>query len=153
MDIFHILHDVNNNALFLVIILIIFRDFIRKPREYLKFRYLAIFLIVIFPLKFQIKDGFPFIFTSLQNCSTNESFSQETITSCYYIQHITLHKNLVCLAITNLKYKDYNNFYQFFLLLSGDISLNPQLVRISPAVNTNIWEPLNKKVCILFILI
>ena len=108
---------------------------------------------MIFPLKFQIKDGFPFIFTSLQNCSTNESFSQETITSCYYIQHITLHKNLVCLAITNLKYKDYNNFYQFFLLLSGDISLNPQLVRISPAVNTNIWEPLNKKVCILFILI
>ena len=52
-----------------------------------------------------------------------------------------MHKNLVCLAITNLKYKDYNNFYQFLLLISGD----PGPVQISPAVNVNILEPLNKK--------
>ena len=97
--------------LFLVIILVIFRVFNRKRREYLKLCYLAIFLIVIFPLKFQIKDEFPFNFTSLQKCWTNEFFNLETITSCHYIQHITLHENLVCLAITNLKYKDYNNFY------------------------------------------
>ena len=48
------------------------------------------------------------------------------------------------LAITNLKYKD-NNFYQFLLLLSGDISLNPGPVQISLAVTVNIWEWLNKK--------
>ena len=89
------------------------------------------FLIVIFPLKFQIKVRFPFNFTSLQKCSTNEFFNLETITSCYYIQHITLHKNLVCLAITNLKYKDYNNFFQFLLLLSADVSLNRGPVQIS----------------------
>ena len=65
--------------------------------------------------------------------------------TCHYIEHITLHKNLACLAITNLKYKDYNNFYQFLLLLLGDVSLNPGPVQISPAVNPNIWEPLNKK--------
>ena len=47
------------------------------------------------------------------------------------------------LAITNLKYKD-NNFYQFLLLLSGDISLNPGPVQISLAVTGNIWERLNK---------
>ena len=46
-----------------------------------------------------------------------------------------MHKALVCLAITNLKYKDYNNFHQFLLLLSGDVSLNPGPVQISPAVN------------------
>ena len=63
----------------------------------------------------------------------------------HYIQHITLHKSLVCLAITNLKYKDFNNFYQFLLLLSGDVSLNPGPFQVSPAVNTNIWEQLNKK--------
>ena len=56
-----------------------------------------------------------------------------------------MHKNLVCLAITNLKYKDYNNFRQFLLLLLGDVSLNPGPVQISPAVNINIWEALNKK--------
>ena len=56
-----------------------------------------------------------------------------------------MHQNLVCLAITNLKYKDYNNFYQFILLLSGDVSLNPGPLQISPTVNFNIWEPLNKK--------
>ena len=56
-----------------------------------------------------------------------------------------MHQNLVYLAITNLKYKDYNNFYQFLLLLSGDVSLNPGPFKISPAVNVNIWEPLNKK--------
>ena len=63
----------------------------------------------------------------------------------HYIQHITLHKSLVCLAITNLKYKDFNNFYQFLLLLSGDVSLNPGPFQVCPAVNTNIWEQLNKK--------
>ena len=77
---------------------------------------------------------FPFSFTSLQICSTNEFFNLETTTSCHYIQHITLHKNLVCLAITNLKYKDYNNFYQFLLLLSGDVILNLGPVQISPTV-------------------
>ena len=56
-----------------------------------------------------------------------------------------MHKALVFLAITNLKYKDYNNFHQFLLLLSGDVSLNPGPVQISPALNANIWEPLNKK--------
>ena len=49
------------------------------------------------------------------------------------------------MAITNLKYKDRNNFYQFLLLLSGDISLNPGPVQIYPTVNVNIWKPLNKK--------
>ena len=118
--------------------------------------FLAIFLIVILLLKFQIKDGFPFNFTALQKCSTNEFFNSVTschyiqhiklhITSCHYIQHIKLHQNLVCLAITNLKDKDYNNFYQFLLLLSGDVSLNPGPVQISLAVNINICEPLNKK--------
>ena len=124
----------DNNAFFLVIILVIFRVFNRRWREHLNLCYLAIFLIVIFLLKCQIKDVFPFSFTSLQICSTNEFFNLETTTSCHYIQHITLHKNLVCLAITNLKYKDYNNFYQFLLLLSGDVILNLGPVQISPTV-------------------
>ena len=49
------------------------------------------------------------------------------------------------MAITNLKHKDYNNFSQFLLLLSGEVSLNPGPVQISPAGNVNIWEPRNKK--------
>ena len=55
-----------------------------------------------------------------------------------------MQRNLVCLAIT-LKYRNYNSFYQFLLLLSGDVSLNPGLVQISSPVNVNIWEPFNKK--------
>ena len=93
---------------------------------------------MIYPLKFQIRDGFPFNFTSLQKCLTNEFFKLETITSCQYIRHTTFHKNLVCLVITNLKYKDYKRFYQFLLLLPGDVSLDPGPVQISPAVNVNI---------------
>ena len=110
-----------------------------------KVGYLAMFLIVIFLLKLQIKDGLPPNFTSLQKCSTNEFFNLEIITSCHYIQHITLHRNLVCLAISNVKYRNYNSFDQFFLLLSGDVSLNPGPVQISPPVNVNIWEPFNRK--------
>ena len=106
---FHIITD--NNAFFLVIVLVTLRVFNKKRREHLKLCYLPIFLIVIVLLKFQIKDGFPFHFTSLQECSTNEFCNTETTTSCHYIQHITLHQNLVCLTITSLKYKDYNNFY------------------------------------------
>ena len=48
------------------------------------------------------------------------------------------------MAITNLKYNDQNNFYQFSLLLSWDVSLNPVPVQISSAVNTNVWKPLNR---------
>ena len=51
------------------------------------------------------------------------------------------HQNLVCLRITNLKYKDHTSFY----LLLRDVSLNPGPVQISQAVNTNILETLNKK--------
>ena len=79
------------------------------------------FLIVTFLLKLQIKNELSSNFTSLQKCSTNEFFNLETITSCHYVQHITLYRHLVCLAITNLKYRNYNSFYQFLLLLSGDI--------------------------------
>ena len=75
----------DNNAFFLVIVLVIFRVSNRKRREHLKLCYLAIFLIIILLLRFQIKDGFPFNFTSLQKCSTNEFFNLETITSCHYI--------------------------------------------------------------------
>ena len=107
----------DNNAFFLVIFFVIFRVFNRKRRKYLKLCYLAMFLIVIFLLKVQIKDGLPSNFTSLQKCSTNEFFNLETITSCHHIHHIILHRNLVCLAFTNLKYRNYNRFYQFLLLL------------------------------------
>ena len=123
----------DNNTFFLVIIWVIFRAFNIRRREHLKLCYLPIFLIVIFLLKCQIKDK-PFSFTSLQICSTNEFFNLETTTSCHYIQDITLHKNLVCLAITSLKYKDHNNFYQFLLLLSGDVILNLGPVQTSPTV-------------------
>ena len=41
-----------------------------------------------------------------------------------YIQHITLHNNLVCLATANLKHKDHINFYQFLLLLSENVNVN-----------------------------
>ena len=96
-------------------------------------------------LKFRIKDGFPFNVTSLQEYSTNDFLNLEIITSCHYIQHITLHQSLVHLAITSLKYKDYKNFYQLLWLLSGDVNPNLWLVQISPTVNVNNWKPLNKK--------
>ena len=79
-----------------------------------KVGYLAMFLIVIFLLKLQIKDGLPPNFTSLQKCLTNEFFNLEITTSCHYIQHIILHRNLICLAISNVKYRNYNSFDQFF---------------------------------------
>ena len=49
------------------------------------------------------------------------------------------------LAVTNLRHKNYTNFYKFLLLLSGDVSLNPGPVQSSPDISSTIWEPLNKK--------
>ena len=83
------------------------------------------FFVVVFLLKFQNKNGFAFNFTSLQKCSTNEFFNLKTITSCHYIQHLTLHNKLLDVAITNLKCKIITFFYQFLFLFSGDVSLNP----------------------------
>ena len=45
----------------------------------------------------------------------------------------------------NFKYKNYPNFYKFFLLLPGDGSLNPGPIQRSPDKNYTIWEALNKK--------
>ena len=58
------------------------------------------------------------------------------------------HSSLSCFffwAVTDLKYKDYINFHKFLLLLSGDVSLNPRPIQISPDVSSTIREPLNKK--------
>ena len=91
----------DNNAFFLVIILV--RFFNRKRRDHLKLCYLAVFLIVIFLLKFQIKDEFLFIFFFAffyKNVRQNEFFNLVIITSCHYFQHIKMHKNLVCLVIS-----------------------------------------------------
>ena len=128
----------DNNAFFLVIFFIIFRVFNRKQKEYLKICYFPIFIIVIFLLKFHIKDGFSFNFISLQKRLTNEFLNLETIKSYYVIQHVTLHENLVCLAIIQILYTNINNFYQFFLVLSRDVTPNPGPVQISPAVILNI---------------
>ena len=49
------------------------------------------------------------------------------------------------LAVANLNYKNYTNFYKFLLLLSGDVSLNPGPVQRSPDIGSTIWDPLNKK--------
>ena len=76
----------HNNASFLIKIFVIpYLGFLTETEElckvmYLKSCYLAIFLIAIFCLKFQVKDGFPFDFNSLQKCSKNDFFNLETIT-------------------------------------------------------------------------
>ena len=106
---------------------------------------LLCFLVSIVSLKFQINDGFHFNFSFLQKCQKNDFFNLEVLTSCRHIQHITLHKNFVFLAVTNLKYKNYTNFYKFLLLLSGDVSLNPGPIQRSPDISSTIWESLNKK--------
>ena len=49
------------------------------------------------------------------------------------------------MAVTNLVYKNYTNFYKFLLLLSGDVSLNPGPVQRSPDISSTICEPPNKK--------
>ena len=95
---------------------VILKVFNRNQRKYLKLRYLNDFLIAMFSLKFQFKHCFHVNFTSLKNCLKNTFLYLEIVTSCHYTQIITLQKNLVCLIITNLKYKGHNNFYQFLLL-------------------------------------
>ena len=114
-----------NNSVFLIIIFVVFTFFSRKQNKCLRLCYFSAFWFSLVFLKFQINDGFYFNFSLLQNCPKNHFFSLETLTSCHHIQHITLHKNFVFLAVTNLKCKNYNNFYKFLLLLSGDVSLNP----------------------------
>ena len=69
----------------------------------------------------------------------------KTLTSCRHIQHITLHKKFVFLAVANLKYKNYINFFKFLLLLSENVSLNPGPIHRSPDTSCTIWEPLKKK--------
>ena len=99
----------------------------------------------IVSLKFQINDGIHFNFSLLQKCPKNDFFNLETLTSCRHIQHITVLKSFVFFAVTNLKYKNYTNFYKFLLLLSEDISLNPGRVKRFPDISSTVWEPFNKK--------
>ena len=135
-----------NNSVFLIIIFIIFRSFSRKQNKCLKLCYFSVFWFSIVSLKFQINNGFHFNFSLLQKCPKNDFFNLETLTFCRHIQHITLHKIFFFfLAVTNIKYKNYTNFYKFLLLLSGDVSLNPGPVQRSPDISSTIWEPISKK--------
>ena len=70
--------------------------------------------------------------------SKNDFFN---LTSCNYIQHITLH-NIFFVVINNLKYENYP---KLFLLFSGDVSLNPGPIQRSPDINSTIWEPFYQK--------
>ena len=89
------------------------------------------------------------------NCNTTgESitlFRQENTSFLYkflfnIFNHIQYTKILFFfLAFTNLRYKNYTSFYNFFLLLSIDLSLDPGLNQRSPDISSTIWELLNKK--------
>ena len=49
------------------------------------------------------------------------------------------------MAVANLKYKNYTNFYKFVLFLSGDISLNPGSIEKTQDIGSKIWQLLNNK--------
>ena len=102
-----------NNSVFLIRIFIVFRFFSRKQNKCLRFCYFVVFRFSIGSLKFQINDGFNFNFSLLQKCPKNDFFNFKFLTSCHHIQHITLHKNLVFLAVTNLKFLEKFLKYQF----------------------------------------
>ena len=57
-------------------------------------------------------------------------FRNFNILSSYSTHNIT-QKFCFFLAVTNLKYKNYTNFYKFLLLLL-DVSLNPGQIQRSP---------------------
>ena len=134
------------NSVFLVII-VVFRFFSRKQKKNKNLRlcYFPFFLFSIVSLKFQFINGFHFNSSLLQKLSKTRFFNLETLPPCHHIQHITLHKNFVFSAVTNLKHKNCPNFYKFLLLLSGDVSLNPEPIQRFPDINSTIWESLNKK--------
>ena len=127
---------------------IISRFFSRKQNKCLRLCYFSVFWFSIISLKFQINHDFHSNYSLLQKRPKNDVLNLETLTSCRHIQHITLHKNFVFLVATNLKYKNYTNFYKLLLLLLGDVSLNPGPIQRSPDISSTIWEPLKKKVYI-----
>ena len=92
---------------------------------------------LVFVSFFKIPNSMVFIsfFSLLQKYPKNNFFNLETLTSCRHIQQIRLHKNVVILAVTNLKYKNYTSFYKLLLLLSGDVSLNSGLIQKSPDIS------------------
>ena len=84
-------------------------------------------------------------------------FKNYNITSSYSVHNIT--QNFCFLAATNLKYRNYYNFFKFLLLLLWYVSLNPDPILRSLDKSYTIWEtpwrcstkyyifmePLNKK--------
>ena len=102
---------------------------------------------MVFNSLFQISNEpwFPFQFFTLTKVF-EESFLQfrnfKTLPS-YPTYKI---KQKFCfLAVANLKQKHFTNFYKFFFLLSGDVSLNPGLTQRFPDISSTIWELLKKK--------
>ena len=99
------------------------------------------------------KQLFSFRFFTLTKRS-EKRFSQfrNFIILLSYSTH-TLHKNFVFwqFLIKNL-FICKTNFYKLLLLLSGDVSLNPESIQGSEDINSTMWELLNKKgLCFLHI--
>ena len=65
--VYKIFITLENNSVFLITIFIIFRFFSRKQNKCPRLCYFSVFWFFIVSLKFQINDGFHFIFQSCKN--------------------------------------------------------------------------------------
>ena len=69
--------------------------------------------------------------------STSEIFTYESIDACNLLHTSHIHNAFVFFALSKFKYRNKDSFFKLLLLLSGDISLNPDPSHINQTSDNN----------------
>ena len=77
---------------------------------------------------------------TIRRCSRYEFFTSDFIDTCEDIQSLITQLTINHYSISKLKYQNLNSFSHLLLLLSGDISLNPDPVHQDTLQCLNEWN-------------
>ena len=114
-----------------------------KKNSRLNFSFYSVIFLTLIILKLALESTNFDLQSRLGKCFTKDFFSVEVLDLCYRLHDSYHHYQDCFFAISVLKYKSYSKFYQMFLLLSGDISLNPGPTPNS--ISQSFWKPFENK--------
>merc|ERR1712036_116140 len=67
---------------------------------------------------------------------TGYLLSIEHYRDCYHLSELQIRSNMEWFAMSKLKFKNFNSYFQMLLMLSGDIAINP-----GPTIDPTLTNP------------
>ena len=132
--------DTTNFLFFLVTFLILFFNVFVKHKRDLKFKYVLVALVVL-SSKVYLSTYDYIVYNNVKLCNRLQFYSPDYIRTSNELHKGCLLFQFSILTISKLKaINNYKSFYRLILILSGDISLNPEPVYNHHPPNLKEWD-------------